>query len=132
MTTYLLDANVLIAMTVAEHEHHLRTANWASSVESFAVSHIVEGALARFLIRIGESNTAVTELLRAIHANPRCEFWSDSLSYANAELTHVRGHRQITNAYLASLAADQGGVLATLDQALADELPGSVALIPSL
>lgn len=55
MTTYLLDANVLIALTVAEHEHHGRTSTWSAGIERFAVCPVVEGALVRFLIRIGES-----------------------------------------------------------------------------
>ena len=33
---YLLDANVLIALTVQEHEHHERATIWASTVDSFA------------------------------------------------------------------------------------------------
>ena len=52
--TYLLDANVLIALTVAEHEHHERASTWAATVNRFAVCPIVEGALVRFLVRTGE------------------------------------------------------------------------------
>ena len=51
----LLDANVLIALTVQEHEHHERSAVWAATVDRFAVCPIVEGALVRFLVRLGES-----------------------------------------------------------------------------
>lgn len=130
MTTYLLDANVLIALTVAEHEHHDRASRWAAQIERFALCPIVEGALIRFLVRIGESAVAATEVLRAVHALPRCDFWSDSLSYADAGLGHVQGHRQVTDAYLASLADANGGVLATLDRTLAEELPGTVVLVP--
>ena len=52
--TYLLDANVLIALTVAEHEHHDRASTWAATINGFAVCPIVEGALVRFLVRTGE------------------------------------------------------------------------------
>jgi toxin-antitoxin system PIN domain toxin len=131
VTTYLLDANVLIALTVAEHEHHDPASRWAAGVERFALCPVVEGALVRFLVRIGESATAATRLLRAVHELPRCELWPDSISYVDADLGHVRGHRQVTDAYLATLATSRGGLLATLDQALARELPGSVAAIPS-
>ncbi len=55
MTTYLLDADVLIALTVAEHEHHARTSAWAAGIDRFALCPVVEGALVRFLVRIGES-----------------------------------------------------------------------------
>lgn len=131
MTTYLLDVNVLIALTVAEHEHHDRASTWAARIERFAVCPVVEGALVRFLIRAGEAPSVASELLRALHALPGCEFWPDSLSYANAGLNHVRGHRQVTDAYLASLAAAvSGSTLATLDEGLARELPGLTTLVP--
>ena len=77
MTTYLLDANVLIALTVAEHEHHARAIAWAAGIDHFAVCPVVEGALVRFLVRVGESVSAAVQLLRAVHAVPACEFWPD-------------------------------------------------------
>jgi predicted nucleic acid-binding protein len=86
VTTYLLDANVLIALTVAEHEHHERASTWAATIDEFAVCPVVEGALVRFLVRIGESAGVAKEVLRAVHAIPGCEFWSDSLSYVDTDL----------------------------------------------
>jgi len=56
VTTFLLDANVLIALTVEEHEYHQRVAAWLAGVERVALCPIVEGALIRFLVRIGESS----------------------------------------------------------------------------
>ena len=132
MTPYLLDANVLIALTVSEHEHHERAAVWAEDTERFAVCPIVEGALVRFLIRIGERPRTALEVLRALHAMERCDFWGDSISYAEAALTHVQGHRQVTDAYLAGLAGARGGLLATFDEALAKSLPDQVRLVPPL
>jgi predicted nucleic acid-binding protein len=121
---------VLIALTVAEHEHHDRASRWVAGIGRFALCPVVEGALIRFMVRIGESATAATEVLRAVHALPSCDFWPDSLTYIDAGLGHVRGHRQVTDAYLASLASANGGVLATLDEPLAKELPASVVLVP--
>ena len=131
MTTYLLDANVLIALTVAEHEHHDRASMWAARIERFALCPVVEGALVRFLVRAGETASVATALLRAVHALPGCEFWPDSAPYAEADLAHVRGHRQVTDAYLASLAAAvPAASLATLDEALTRELPDLTTLVP--
>jgi predicted nucleic acid-binding protein len=126
--TLLLDANVLIALIIAEHEHHDRVSNWAATEEHLAVSPIAEGALVRFLVRIGERTEAALALLRAIRH--RCELWSADLSYADASLGHIRGHRQVTDAYLAALAVHHGGLLATLDEGLASVLPDATALIP--
>ena len=71
-------------------------------------------------------------VLRAVHAHPGCEFWADSLSYVDAPLDRVRGHRQVTDAYLAGLASSGGrdSTLATLDEGLALELPEMTTLVP--
>ena len=133
MTTYLLDANVLIALTVADHEHHARTSAWASGIDSFAVCPVVEGALVRFLVRVGEGAAVAQQVLRAVRALPGCEFWPDSLSYATADLGRVRGHRQVADAYLVSLAADRtDATLATLDEGLVQSQPQRTLLIPDL
>lgn len=129
MTTYLLDANVLIAITVAEHEHHERASSWAAGVGRFAVCPIVEGALVRFLVRTGESVRTAQAIIAAVRALPSCAFWPDTISYADAGLEHVRGHRQVTDAYLASLARANGGLVATLDEALATAVPDAVELV---
>ena len=129
--TYLLDANVLIALTVAEHEHHVRVSTWLSTVDLVALCPVVEGSLVRFLVRLGEAVEVAREILRSLHGNPRCAFWPDELSYADADLSHVRGHRQVTDAYLAALAArHDGAVLATLDEGLARDRPAHTLLVP--
>ena len=130
---YLLDANVLIALTVAEHEHHVRVSAWLSTVDRVALCPVVEGALVRFLVRVGESVEAAQEVLRLLHGNPRCAFWPDELSYAVADLSYVRGHRQVTDAYLAALAATRdGALLATLDEGLARDRPAHTLLVPQV
>lgn len=128
--TYLLDSNALIALAVQEHEHHHRVARWAAGVEQIAVCPIVEGALVRFLVRLGESSRTAAGLLDAFRDSPACEFWPDSVSYSEADLDAVTGHRQVTDAYLVALAHARGGRLATLDRALAQAYPDRALLIP--
>lgn len=124
MTTYLLDANVLIALVVEDHEHHELVRAWTRGAARLALCPVVEGALVRFLVRIGESASAASEVLRLLHANPRCGFWPDSVSYADVDLGGVHGHRQVTDAYLVALVASHRGArLATLDRPLAQLRP---------
>jgi uncharacterized protein len=129
---YLLDANVLIALTISEHVHHRRVSTWLSTVDRVALCPIVEGSLVRFLVRIGETAGTASEVLRLLYANPRCEFWPDFVSYADADLNHVRGHRQVTDAYLAALVAVRDGcLLATLDEGFARDWPELIVLVPA-
>ncbi len=133
MTTHLLDANVLIALTVADHEHHARASVWAASTTRFAVCPVVEGALVRFLVRMGEGASVAQQVLRAVHAMPGVDFWPDAVSYTASDLGHVHGHRQITDAYLVSLAAEHpDSVLATMDEGLARSRPDRTLLLPPL
>lgn len=125
----LLDANVLIALVIDEHEFHSRATRWAADAGHIAVCPVVEGALLRFLVRMGEAPITGTAILKALRAHPGCEFWADSISYTDADLTRVSGHRQVTDAYLVSLAASRGAKLATFDRALANTMPTNTVLI---
>jgi toxin-antitoxin system PIN domain toxin len=127
--TYLLDANALIALVVSDHVHHDTVASWAARVDGVALCPVVEGALVRFLVRSGESSATAVGILSGLYDSPRCAFWSDEVSYTTVGLGHVVGHRQVTDAYLAALAASQGCRLATLDGGLAEALPGATELI---
>lgn len=47
----LLDANVLIALVVADHDHHRRAPDRITGVDRFALRSVVAGALVRYLVR---------------------------------------------------------------------------------
>lgn len=126
---YLLDANALIALVVADHEHHARAARWATEVDGIALCPMVEGALVRFLVRTGEGQATALAILSGLYRSGRCQFWEDALSYEAVGLRHVVGHRQVTDAYLAALARSRGGRLATFDGGLAGALPDETELI---
>ena len=131
MTT-LLDANVLIALVVADHVHHDVAEEWfAGSDDSFATCPITEGSLLRLLIREGQTADEAQAILNAIKGSERHEFWPDSVTYSDVPLNGVLGHRQVTDSYLAQLARAQDGRLATFDQGLA-KLHADVAdLLPT-
>ncbi|QQS00624.1 MAG: PIN domain-containing protein [Austwickia sp.] len=130
MTTFLLDANVAIALLVLDHDHHARASSWFVDQASLAVCPVAEGAVARFLLRVGESGDTVSAVLAGLRDHPRVDFWPDDLSYADVGLREVRGHRQATDVYLAALAAARGGRLATFDRGIATLRPEQTHLIP--
>jgi uncharacterized protein len=123
---------VLIALIVQEHEHHERATIWASTVDRFATCPNVERALVRFLVRLGESAITAAEMVQRIRDLPACEFWPDSISYADIDLEHVVGHRQVTDAYLVSLARSRAAALATLDEELVSLFPDHTFLLPRI
>ncbi|HWT47586.1 MAG TPA: TA system VapC family ribonuclease toxin [Mycobacterium sp.] len=130
--TALLDANVLIALVVAEHVHHDAAAAWLSASDSgFATCPITQGSLARFLVRMGQSAAAARDVVSAVEGASRHEFWPDSVSFADVEVGGVVGHRQVTDAYLAQLARSRRAQLATLDSGLAHLHSDVAVLIPT-
>lgn len=130
--TALLDANVLIALVVAEHVHHDAAAEWlAASEVSFATCPITQGSLVRFLLRTGQSAATARDVVTALANAQRHEFWPDSVTFADVQVEGVVGHRQVTDAYLAQLARQRSGQLATLDGGLAYLHGDVVVLIPT-
>lgn len=125
----LLDADVLIAPVIVDHEHHAEAARHVAELERVAICPITEGALVRFLFRVGESRATVMRLLLSLHESSRCEFWADDISYVDVDLGDVVGHRQVTDAYLAVLARHRGATLLTFDPAIAASRPDVVTLL---
>ena len=118
--TTLLDANVLIALVVADHVHHDSAEGWlAGSRGPFATCPITQGGLVRLLVREGAPASTALTVLSALADHQRHEFWPDDVGYGQVPMTGVVGHRQVTDAYLAQLARAHGGRLATFDHGLA-------------
>lgn len=126
----LLDANVAIALMFGDHEHHDRASTWLADTGCFALCPVVEGALARFVLRLGESGSMAAALLRGLRSHPGAEFWPDDVSYTEVALADLRGHRQVTDAYLATLARAHDARVVTFDTGLAALQP-DVALLLS-
>ncbi|MCL2423723.1 MAG: PIN domain-containing protein [Micrococcales bacterium] len=118
--TVLLDANVLIALTVADHVHHDAATAWRDALdEPYATCPVVQGALVRFALREGASADDAQRLLADLESDPHHEFWPDDLPYSAVQTAGVIGHRQVTDAYLAQLARSRSAHLATCDRGLA-------------
>jgi hypothetical protein len=61
------------------------------------------------------------ELMQKLVAHPQHVFWEDQESLVNSPFIprqQIRGHLQITDAYLLGLACSRSGSLATLDQGI--------------
>ncbi|HYO03977.1 MAG TPA: TA system VapC family ribonuclease toxin [Mycobacterium sp.] len=129
--TSLLDANVLVALVVAEHVHHDASAEWLATYDSgFAPCPITQGCLMRFLLRSGQMASAARDVVAAVAGAKRHEFWPDEISLDDVALAGVVGHRQVTDAHLAQLACNRQAQLVTLDVGLA-ELHADVAVLIS-
>jgi uncharacterized protein len=124
----LLDANVLIALTVEDHEHHELARSWLGATRRFATSPSTQGSLVRYLVRIASTAHAI-DALALLDGHERHEFWPDERPYHAAMLGGVVGHRQVTDAYLAAAAEARDTRIATFDRGLALLRPEAVELI---
>lgn len=131
MSPRLLDANVVIALADAAHVHHGIASSWFAAAGEVVLCPVTEGALVRYLLRVGESARNAAALIEAFAAHPRVGFRADEVSYREVDVESLRGHRQATDAYLVALARHHGALLATFDSALAETWPEHTELIPT-
>lgn len=130
--TVLLDANVLIALVVEDHVHHEAAEAWFTGAAGlFATCPITQGALVRLLVRHGASADQAIEVISSLATQDGHEFWADDLAYDEVAMTGVIGHRQVTDAYLATLARRRGRRLVTFDEGLASLHRDVVTLVPA-
>lgn len=132
-SAWLLDGNVLTALSLAEHAHHDRALRWFDSQSiPFATCSTTQGTLLRLHIQLSAhpSPAAAWACLRALASHPSHLFWDDGFSFLDIEPAGLSGHRQVTDAWLAHLARRRRGRVATLDAAFADTYPDVATLIP--
>jgi uncharacterized protein len=146
-TTWLLDANLLIAMTCAGHVHHALAHTWFRTLPNrrWATCALTQLAFIRLSGHprvTGGTSVSVAQAMQALEeltSHSDHEFWNDApqplhlTSFASPALV---GHRQVTDAYLLEMAHSRNQRLATLDRdtaAFAAEvgLDGSVEWIGS-
>jgi hypothetical protein len=130
---FLLDANVLIALSDLDHASHERATIWFENTGGkFATCPITQGAFIRFLFRTRAGTTIgqAKRLLAEIAEMPGHEFWPDSISLPELPERGIAGYRQVTDAYLVALARHNRGKLATLDRSLAALHGDDAVLVP--
>jgi uncharacterized protein len=126
--TYLLDVNVLLALSWPGHTSHEGVQKWFASNarKGWATCPMVEAGFVRILSNPAFSARAVSpkEALDALKFNTRHsahQFWPDDIPVADALANlqpRITGHQQITDAYLVGLALHHQGKLATLDKGI--------------
>ena len=125
MKPFLLDVNVLVALVWPSHVSNRGAQEWfvRNRESGFRTCPITQAGLVRILShpRYGRDGTSVAEaraVLDEVIAMPDHGFWPDDLPVGEAieRAGTIRGHRQITDAYLLGLAIVHKGVLATLDR----------------
>jgi toxin-antitoxin system PIN domain toxin len=124
--TFLLDVNVLIALFWPEHEAHDRALEWflQKAHKGWATCPLTQSGFVRILSNPFFSAHAVTpqEATRLLDSNlrhPGHRFWKDEITFAESVqpfYAKLKGHRQVTDAYLLGLAVHKRGKLATFDK----------------
>lgn len=125
---YLLDLNVVIALTDDEHEHYASAHRWFSSLsgETWGTCPLSDAGYIRLAtspaarIGSGSFSTAVA-VLAELAMRPGYCFWPIADGWAQLTTpfaSRIFGHQQVTDAYLLGLAIKEGGVLVTFDRGI--------------
>ena len=127
MRPYLLDVNVLIALTWPRHVHHSLTQGWFAKHRKFGfrTCPLTQAGFVRinsnpkFHVEAVAPVTAPL-LLEKIVSLEEHAFWPDDLTLHQALRSGgtILGHNQVVDAYLLALAGSKGGIAATLDRGL--------------
>ena len=124
MTIYLLDVNVLLALSDPMHVHHEAAHRWfaARGQSAWATCPITENGFVRIAShpnypnRPGNAPT-VLSILRQFCAEPGHRFWTADVSMRDVlQPGALITHTQVTDVFLLGLAAHKGGKLATFDR----------------
>lgn len=124
MTVYLLDVNVLLALSDPLHIHHDAAHRWFSrkAGKAWATCPITENGYVRIASHPAYPNRpgdilAVLAILQQLCAAPGHRFWTADVSIRDVLRPGVLfAHSHITDLFLLGLAVHKGGKLATLDQ----------------
>ena len=124
MTVYLLDVNVLLALTDPMHLHHDVAHEWflAQGQISWATCPITENGFVRVASHPSYPNRpgdvpVVLAILQQFCTRKGHQFWRDEVSIRDLLAPGVFiSHKHITDIFLLGLAAHQCGKLATFDQ----------------
>ncbi len=123
---YLLDVNILVALTARSHVHHGLIKQWFYATPSlqwdicaFTEAGFLRNATAP---RSGQiTMSEATEILKQLAQHPGYRYLSinaDWQTLCSPFFTRLYGTKQVTDAYLLGLAVQSGLVLVTMDKAI--------------
>jgi toxin-antitoxin system PIN domain toxin len=126
LTTYLLDVNLLLALSDPMHVHHDIAQGWfaETGAQAWATCPVTENGFVRIASHPRYANrpgdvSSVLAILRQFCAAEGHHFWTEDIS-----IRHLLGsgkivtHAHVTDIFLLGLAVHKGGKLATLDKRL--------------
>ena len=124
MITYLLDINLLLALSDPMHVHHEAAHVWFAKTGhlSWATCPLTENGFVRIASHPRYPNRPgevpiVLALLRQFCTVEGHHFWTEDITIRELlDVNSVITHTQITDVYLLGLALHKGGKLASLDQ----------------
>ncbi len=124
MTTYLLDINLLLALSDPMHLHHEAAHRWfaATGSASWATCPLTENGFVRISSHPKYPNrpgdvAIVLDILRQFCASESHYFWPENVTLRDIIVPDaVITHNHITDVYLLGLSVHHNGKLATLDQ----------------
>ena len=138
MTAYLLDVNLLLALSDPMHVHHEAAHQWFGKAGHYAwaTCPLTENAYVRIASHPSYPNrpgdaAVVLESLRRFYDVAEHDFWPEDVSLLDLVLPGATlSHSQVTDVYLLGLAARKGGKLATFDRRIPSQMVrgGSEAL----
>lgn len=124
-SVFLLDVNVLIAMSWPAHVAHEKVQQWFGrhARAAWATCPFTQTAFVRIISNPAFSPNALTtadafQLLESNLKHSGHKFWPDDLGVLEATRSfqsQIAGHQQLTDAYLMGLTLHRKGKLATLD-----------------
>jgi uncharacterized protein len=123
---YLLDVNVLLALSMPTHSHHLSATAWFDEGDfEWATTPMTEAGFLRLTTNPQVTGMLITAaqavlVLQELREAPGFRFLPDDSSLADPviDLGPLAGSKQITDFHLVNLAARAGMRLATFDGAL--------------
>lgn len=135
-----LDVNVLVALLVPEHEHHVRAVDWFAGdavLNGWATCAVTELGVVRVCAQLSGGawlpDTTARALLVLTASSPGYVWWPDAVSpVVLQEVRSAATGKQVTDRYLLGFARRNGGQVATFDRALATFGGGDVVcLLPA-